>query len=161
MDPRYDTLFRKAVEEYLPDGYDWRLYKAQCWQESRFKPDAVSPAGAQGVAQIMPGTWNQWKLKDYDNPFDAEQSIMTGARYMGYLYGQWRWPRPEIDRLCLAMASYNAGLGNILNAQRNANNASLYAHIMRMLPEVTGRHSAETIDYVKKILGFWADEVTK
>lgn len=161
MKTHYDQLIRNAAAEYLHEGFDWRIIKAQFWQESRFQPDAVSPAGAQGVAQIMPGTWGQWKLPHYDDPFNAEQSIMTGCRYMGYLINQWSWPRPEMDRVCLALASYNSGLGHMLNAQKLADNSNLYAPVIHKLPDVTGTHSAETIDYVKKILGFYVQELTK
>lgn len=40
-------------------GVDWRLLKAQYYQESHLKPNAVSPVGAAGVAQFMPATWRQ------------------------------------------------------------------------------------------------------
>jgi membrane-bound lytic murein transglycosylase F len=158
---QYDQLIKNGVIEYLPEGFDWRIIKAQFFQESRFQPNAVSPVGARGIAQIMPNTWDRWALPTYKDPFNAEQSIMTGCRYMAYLYGQWKSPRPEIDRICLALASYNAGLGHILKAQKLADNASLYAPIIAKLPEVTGKHSAETIDYVRKILGYWCKEIVE
>lgn len=161
MKTEYDQLIRNACIEYLPEYYDWRMVKAQYWQESRFQPDALSPAGACGIAQIMPGTWRQYRLPNYHSPFDPEQSIMTGARYMGYLYGQWSWPRPEIDRVCLTLASYNAGLGHILDAQELAGGTTNYAKTIAKLDQVTGTHSLETIDYVKKILGFYVAEVTR
>lgn len=159
----FDGHIVKAVEIWLP-GYDWRLYKAQLWQESKLKPLAVSPAGAVGVAQFMPMTWAAWSRKSgYANsePTDPEASIYTGACYMAYLIGEWSWPRPEIDRHCLAMASYNAGLGNILKAQKLSGNRSLYSEIITHLPAVTGDDNApETIGYVRKILGYWAKQVT-
>lgn len=157
----YDQAIRNAVLEYMPRGYDWRIYKAQVFQESSFNPRAVSPAGARGLAQIMPGTWDQYKLKGYDDPFDPVQSLMVGARYMGYLYGQWSSPRPDIDRICLALASFNAGLGHILSAQNKAHGALMYGQIISKLPDVTGEHSEETISYVKKILGYWVQEITR
>lgn len=160
---RYDEYIHASAKELLPE-VDWRILKAQFWQESRFKADAVSPVGAQGVAQIMPGTWSQWAARagmgDRD-PFDAEASIHVGVRYMAYLYGQWSSPRPHVDRICLALASYNAGLGHLLTAQRRRGMHNLYAEIIKGLPEVTGpMNSRETIDYVQKILGFYAKEIT-
>lgn len=161
MHNNYDQLIRNGCREFLPEHYDWRILKAQLFQESRFQPDATSPAGAMGIAQIMPETWNDWALPNFSqNPYDAEASIMVGARYMGYQYKQWMWPRPEIDRVCLAMAGYNAGLGNILKAQKLSGNKLHYKDIIKFLPDVTGSHSAETIGYVKKILGFWCQEIT-
>lgn len=156
---QYDQLIRNSVLEFLPANYDWRLYKGQIMAESSFRPDAVSPAGARGLAQIMPATWEQYKYRGIDDPFDPQQSLMVGARYMAYLYKQWSSPRPEIDRVCLALASFNAGLGNILKAQKLSGGKLLYSEIIEHLPSVTGRNASETIDYVRKILGYWTAEV--
>tara|TARA_R110000772_G_scaffold268452_1_gene395562 strand:+ start:8185 stop:8694 length:510 start_codon:yes stop_codon:yes gene_type:complete len=156
----YDTMIQDAVEEHLPFGYDWRLFKAQLWQESRLKPDAVSPVGAVGIGQLMPDTWQAFGPKagfalDLYDRTDAEASIHTAALYMAWLIDEWSWPRPDVDRYCLAMASYNAGLGHILEAQRIEGNPSLYADIIVALPDVTGSDNAnETTKYVELILGF-------
>ena len=53
---KYDFQIYKAARTYLPNT-DWRLYKAQLIQESALKPNATSHAGAKGLAQFMPGTW--------------------------------------------------------------------------------------------------------
>ena len=155
----YDDLIRQAVSTHLPAEYDWRLFKAQLYQESRFKPDAISPAGAVGIAQIMPKTWPKWSakagFKGYEMT-DPEASIFTGACYLAWLIDEWSWPRPAIDRYCLAMASYNAGLGNILKAQKQSGDKLLYRDIMPHLHKVTGaKNAAETIGYSKNILNFW------
>lgn len=158
----YDTLIKAAVAKHLP-GYDWRLLKAQYYQESRLDPMAVSPAGAVGIAQFMPATWGEWSVKaGYANSdrTDAEASIMTGAAYMAHLISSWHSPRPDIDRNCLAMASYNAGFGNLLKAQKAAGNPNLYADIIKSLPKVTGDHSKETITYVRRTLGYCNDLIT-
>lgn len=163
MDNHYDGLIKQAVEIHLP-GYDWRLYKAQLWQESRLKPDAVSPVGAGGIAQIMPATWEEWSPRaGYPNAdrFNPEASIMTGAAYMAYLLNEWNWPRPEVDRNCLALASYNSGLGDILKAQKASGDKSLYAEIIRELPAVEPEHAPETIGYVEKILGYCNTLITR
>lgn len=152
----YDELIRVAASRVLPD-IDWRIIKAQFWQESRFDPRATSPAGALGIAQIMPGTWEQYGS---GSPYSPQDSISAGCKYMAYLFGQWTAQRPEIDRICLTLASYNAGLGHILAAQKKAGGANDYKTIISKLQEVTGTHSAETIDYVRKILGFYCKEVT-
>lgn len=162
MKPFYDEWIEDAVITHLPEGYDFRLFKAQLWQESRLDPNAVSPAGAVGVAQFMPKTWTQWATKaGYPGVkrTDPEASIFTGAAYMAWLINEWSWPRPAIDRYCLAMASYNAGLGNILKAQKVIGNPSSYAEIIKGLPQITGRKSRETISYVGNILDFYTDQV--
>lgn len=157
-----DLIFNSAATNGLP--YDWRLWKAQIRQESNFNRMAMSPAGALGLAQFMPKTWTEWRVKagypDAD-PTDPEASVNTGAAYMKSLWAQWKSPRPEIDRICLAMASYNAGLGSILKAQKLANGANDYKTIIAQLRNVTGDKNAfETSTYVKRILGYYNDEVT-
>lgn len=152
----YDNEIQRAVAEFLP-SVDWRITKAQFWQESRFNPRATSPVGAMGIAQIMPGTWDRFGAGD---PYDAHDSIWAGVKCMANLMGQWSRPRPHMDRVCLALASYNAGLGHILKAQKLAGDAPLYADIIEQLPAVTGTHSDETINYVRLILGFYNMAVT-
>lgn len=148
---RYDPLIFAAVQKWWPRGTDHVWWKAQLYQESRLDPTAESPAGAQGLAQIMPGTWDrlQKRLKlSRATPFEAKPAIMAGAYYMADMYGNWTAKRPESDRLKLAQASYNAGLGNILAAQKACGGANLYECIITCLPEITGHHSSETINYV-------------
>lgn len=162
MTAQYDHLIQSACSKHLA-GYDWRMFKAQMQQESQFNPRAVSPAGAGGLMQIMPATFAEWGAQAGYEPgqrFDPEASIFTGAMYMAYLLKQWKSPRPEVDRTCLALASYNAGLGSLLAAQREAKGALLYREIITGLPAVTKDHSRETIGYVRKILEYWAQQVT-
>jgi soluble lytic murein transglycosylase-like protein len=156
----YDYFFIEATKIHL-QSFDWRFLKAQAFQESRFDPDAISPVGAMGVMQIMPKTWEQGKAQKWaiGNPYNAEDSIYAGAYYMGYLIGQWKSKRPAIDRFALALASYNAGIGNILKAQAEKGGSNLYSDIISGLPDITGVHSKETIQYVKRIFGYYSDLV--
>jgi len=90
-------MFDAAGQKYnlAPD-----LLKAVAKVESTFRPHVVSKSGAMGIMQIMPGTA---KYLGVDDPFDPEQSIMGGARYL----------RENLDRfdgdIKLALAAYNAG----------------------------------------------------
>ena len=79
------------------------LLAAQLMAESNFNPFAVSPAGAQGIAQFMPGTAAAMGL---DDPFDAERAIDAQARLMAELLAQF-------DSVALALAAYNAGPGAV------------------------------------------------
>lgn len=163
MSAKYKQVIQKATAAYLGD-YDYRLVAAQVRQESAFNPKAVSPAGARGILQVMPATWKEEIAsmgKPYLDPFDIEDGLMVGCSYMAKRLKGWSSPRPEIDRICLALASYNAGFGNLLAAQKLAGGASDYASIIAKLSEVTGHHSAETIQYVEKILGYYNEYVTK
>ena len=91
----------------LPAGFLARLI----WQESRFDPFAVSPVGAQGIAQFMPGTARLRRLPD---PFDPSQSLAKSAEYLREL-------ELKFGNLGLAAAAYNAGEGRVsgvINAGR-------------------------------------------
>src|SRR5437773_2776804 len=69
------------------------------WQESRFNPSSVSHAGAQGIAQFMPGTA---RLVGLANPFDPIQALPKSAALLRDL-------RAQFGNLGLAAAAYNAG----------------------------------------------------
>jgi soluble lytic murein transglycosylase-like protein len=159
---KYDVQIKKAAGIYLPQT-DWRLWKAQLWQESLLNPNAVSPVGAKGLAQFMPGTWNQVvrELGVYGVQPQDEFAIQAGAYYMAKLRKVWRSPRPEKDRHSLAMASYNAGTGNILKSQKLCGNVAEYEPIMSCLHRVTGKHAAETRGYAPKIYGHYARLLTE
>lgn len=154
----WDSVFQDSASAFLPPGYDHRLLIAQCYQESRLKPLAVSPAGAQGLCQFMPGTWTEVSKALSLGPADVwlpEPSILAAGYYMGKLHRTWSSPRPAMDRAMLAMSSYNAGAGNLIEAQKRCGMPLLYKDIVPCLPEVTGRHSAETIGYVDQIISRW------
>jgi soluble lytic murein transglycosylase-like protein len=80
------------------------LLAAQLYKESGFNPFARSPAGAQGIAQFMPGTAQAMGL---DNPFDADQAIDAQAHLMRDLLRQF-------GAVPLALAAYNAGPAPVL-----------------------------------------------
>lgn len=152
---RYDPLIRSSVERWWPDHPDWVAWRAQLYQESRLDPLARSPVGAAGLAQFMPGTWRevaqQMRLPPGVSPH-SDIAIDAGAYYMGRLRRTWSAPRPSAQRHQLAQASYNAGPGNIINAQMLCGGARDWSEISPCLTRVTGpRHSAETIGYVAAI----------
>lgn len=161
---KYDILFKEAVAKHSP-LYDWRLFKAQLVQESRLDPFAKSPVGALGLAQFMPATWAETsKALGYTFGVLATSvipSIDCGAYYQAKMVRGWKAPRPTIDRYCLALASYNAGFGNILKAQKKADGANDYKTIIASLHLVTGAaNSHETITYIKRILAIYSRLIT-
>ena len=131
------------------------------WQESRFRPDATGPVTrrgqrAQGIAQFMPPTWDDVRaalaFPAHATPFDPAYAIKGAAWYLGLLRRQWRSPRAEDDRRRLVQASYNAGLGNVVKAQKRAGGATAYESIAARLHDVTGAdHARETRAYVDRI----------
>ena len=122
-------------------------------------PDAVSPAGAKGLAQFMPATWSDVtrELGMHGSAHD-DLAIDAGAYYMAKLRHVWRKDRAPLARNTLAQASYNAGAGNILKAQAFCGDARLWAAIQHCLPRVTGaRNARETTTYVERIDRWWRE----
>lgn len=115
------TLAESARSNDLPAPFFIRLL----YQESGFRPGAISSAGAMGVAQFMPETATDRGL---DNPFDPVQAIWASARLLRDLY-------QKFGNLGLAAAAYNAGPGRV---------ADWLAKKRSSLPQ-------ETRDYVKAI----------
>jgi hypothetical protein len=90
-----------ARTQSLPVAFLTRLI----WQESSFRPNAISPAGAQGVAQFMPKTADERGLA---NPFDPEEAIPKSAELLADL-------KQRFGNLGLAAAGYNAGPSRVAN----------------------------------------------
>jgi len=101
----YEPLITRAAAEYqLPPA----LLRAVIHAESNFRADAVSPKGAMGLMQLMPGTASGLGVSD---PFDPVQNIEGGARYLRQLLDRFGGDQR------LALAAYNAGPGAVLRYQ--------------------------------------------
>ena len=117
----FPLVHQAACEFGLPVG----LFDALIMQESRYQPAAVSPKGAFGLAQLMPGTARQLGV----DPYSLRDNIRGGARYL----------KQQVDRFGrydLALAAYNAGPGRV---ERR-----------RQVPQI-----AETQAYVRTIMANW------
>jgi soluble lytic murein transglycosylase-like protein len=95
----YRALAAQIAEQ---EGIDPNLFTRLVQQESSFRPDAVSPAGAIGLAQLMPGTARDLGV----DPSDPVQNLTGGARYLRQQMDAFQDPT-------LALAAYNAGPGNV------------------------------------------------
>ncbi len=92
-----------AIEDAAAaNGVDPRLLASLVWTESAFRPDAVSPVGAQGLAQLMPATAAGLGV----DPSDPVQNLQGGARYLAAQLSAF-------GRVDLALAAYNAGPGRV------------------------------------------------
>ena len=100
-DRAYDELIAEAAARY---DLDPALIKAVIRTESAFNARVVSPAGAQGLMQLMPALAEEMGVTD---AFDPRQNILGGAKYLRQLLDATRGSIP------LALASYNAGPGNV------------------------------------------------
>jgi membrane-bound lytic murein transglycosylase F len=153
FEEKYDDLFRQYTIRYLyglvPND-DWRWVKAQCYQESRLKPDAVSPAGAVGLCQLMPGAAQDFGLSPSQRT-DPEKNIKAGVQTLRRNIRVWFKRDTRFQRLQLGWAGYNQGAGNTIKAQQLCEGAQLWEDIVPCIPQVTGRHAAETIYYVAVI----------
>jgi hypothetical protein len=97
---RYAPMIARAAQHW---GVSAQLLAAQIYAESNFNPFARSPAGAQGIAQFMPGTARAMGLR---NPFDPARSIDAQAHLMRDLLRRF-------GSVPLALAAYNAGPGAV------------------------------------------------
>jgi soluble lytic murein transglycosylase-like protein len=97
----YETIVQEAAAHYAMDP---ALIRAVMQAESAFHPYAVSRAGAEGLMQLMPALADEMGVTD---SFDPRENIMGGVRYLKALLDHHRG---DLD---LALASYNAGPGNV------------------------------------------------
>jgi soluble lytic murein transglycosylase-like protein len=122
----YDELIKQHSEA---NGIDPHLVKAVMIAESNGNPKAVSNKGAQGLMQIMPETA---QFLDLRNPFDPDENIQAGTRYLRLLSELFK------GNLELVLAAYNAGPQRVMQ-----NNMAI--------PPFN-----ETINYVKRVKAYYS-----
>jgi len=122
---QYSDVIRKAAFKH---GLDPALIHAVIQAESAYNPGAVSQKGAMGLMQLMPGTAARYGVRD---PYDPEDNIFGGARYLRDLLGMFG------SDVRLAVAAYNAGEHNVMK----------YGY---QIPPFS-----ETRDYVSRVLGLY------
>jgi soluble lytic murein transglycosylase-like protein len=96
------------------------LVHAVITQESRWNPKAVSPKGAMGVMQLMPGTAAAYGVRD---PFDISENISGGVQYLAMLMQQFN------GDLRLVLAAYYCGSRPILRRGLHYSDADVYAYV--------------------------------
>ena len=127
-----EDIFQTAAQKY---NIPVNLLKAVAKVESGFDANAVSSCGAQGVMQLMPGTAASLGVQ---NPFDAEQNIMGGAKYLSQMLDRYNGDAKR------ALAAYNAGSGNVAKYGGVPPFKETRAYISRVLDAAGGDVSAPT-----------------
>jgi soluble lytic murein transglycosylase-like protein len=99
-----------ARQDAIDANISVQYFINQINQESGFNPKALSPAGAQGIAQIMPDTAKAWNV----DPWNASQSLQVASEHMAWYinhYGSFE----------KALACYNAGCDALVSAMARCN----------------------------------------
>lgn len=112
----YDDFIKKYSKDI---DWDWRLLASLIYQESRFKPNVKSWAGAYGLMQLMPTTARRFGVNRNSPP---EKQIKAGVEFIKWLDKRFenRGITDEEEKTKFILASYNVGLGHILDARRLA-----------------------------------------
>lgn len=134
---------------------------SQLIQESGLNPKARSEVGAEGLGQFMPATWADivklLRLDPLTPRTDVRAGIEAFAFYQGKLTYMWRNNRTPLDAHKPGLASYNAGAGTVLKAQKLCSDPTPWEKIAPCVVQVTGpANSKQTLDYVTKIFARWA-----
>ncbi len=107
----YDNLFKKYAKEI---DWDWRLLASLAYTESNFDTTAVSWAGARGLMQLMPSTARAMGMPAGKEQ-NAEESVKAAVKYIGMTAQSFKH-LPEKERINFVLASYNSGIGHVLDA---------------------------------------------
>jgi membrane-bound lytic murein transglycosylase F len=130
--PLYLSYFKEAE---AATGIDWKLLAAMGYQESHWDRYAVSPTGVRGIMMLTEATA---KLINVSDRTDPHQSIMGGARYFQMIEEQMPERIENPDRLWLALAAYNVGIGHLEDAriltQQAGGNPDKWVDLKRYLP---------------------------
>lgn len=113
----YDNLIKENAEEI---GWDWRLLAALIHQESRFNPEAQSAFGATGLMQLMPNTAARFGVEG-EALLVPSRNLHAGTSFIVWLEKYWmRKMEDTTDIKKFILASYNVGLGHVIDARNLA-----------------------------------------
>ena len=161
--PRYKEEFQRVGQKH---GIPWTLLAAQAYQESHWNRNAMSPTGVRGIMMLTRATASDLGI---ENRLDPKHSIAGGARYLAQLHRQVPARISTPDRVFIALAAYNVGMGHIEDAQilakRMNKNPDQWSDLKTLLPllgkkkyyeSLPHRYARgwEPVQYVKRVRAY-------
>lgn len=158
--PYYREEFQRAEKK---TGIPWVLLASMSYQESKWNRHAISPTGVRGLMMLTRSTAADLGIQ---NRLDPKKSIDGGARYLAHLHQRVPKDIRQSDRLFVALAAYNVGLGHIRDARilakRLGMNEQRWEGLSEVLPllakkkyyqDLPHRYARgwEPVQYVKRI----------
>lgn len=122
----YDELFKKYSKDI---DWDWRLLASLAYNESNFDTTAVSWAGARGLMQLMPGTARAMGVPE-GKEHNPEESVKAATKYIASLNRSFS-KIPKEERINFILASYNSGIGHVLDAMALAEKHGKQRYVWR------------------------------
>lgn len=161
---KYISDFKSSAKVY---GIDWRLVAAVSYQESHWNEDATSFTGVKGLMQLTKATAEHLGI---DDRLDPSQSIWGGSYYLKTLMEKFDDLNDPHEKVALALAAYNSGMGHLKDAQLLARRAgttglnwlelrSVYPmladeNVAKTLKAGTAR-GHETVQFVDRVMAFY------
>ncbi len=165
----FDNYFKKYGEEF---GIDWRLLASIAYHESSFDPQSRAWTGAGGIMGLMPATAANFGVRG-NLLFDPEMNIKAGSEYLKKLLVSFSSIEDVMERIKIALAAYNGGIGHVLDARALAEkygadkdvwdgNVEKYLQLKRLeqyyedpVCKMGYFRGDETIAYVRGIMNLW------
>ena len=154
-----NSLHKIANQVAQKNNVPETLFEKLIQTESAFNPNAKSPRGAMGLGQLMPATAEELGLslkEDHSSGsiLHPESNLNASARYLRKLFDKYVGEGiPSEEAWNFAAGAYNAGMGNIARAMEKLGNVVEWNQVAAVLPQVTGKFSSETINYVNRLRG--------
>lgn len=137
IESRLPSYIEWFIEHAQNNQLDWRLLASVAYQESHWRPNAVSPTGVRGIMMVTQATAKDMGIT---NRSDPQQSIDAGARYLRSLINRVPEQITEPDRTWFALASYNVGAGHVEDARKIAEiedgNPNIWIDVRQNLPKL-------------------------
>lgn len=165
----FDTYFKQYGKQF---GIDWRLLASVAYHESTFNTDGQSWAGAVGLMGLMPRTAASLGV-GRDDLLNPETNIKAGSEYLKKLINSFSAIEDETERVKMALASYNGGIGHVYDARALADkydadknvwegNVEKYIQLKRLeqyykdpVCKAGYFRADETVNYVRNVMNRW------